>query len=113
MLPTNRRIKKDSFSKIMKEGLFLHGINLYLRILDRKDTLPTLLAFVVPAKVQKTSVGRHLIKRRLTAAVENLLITIKPGFSVIFIAKKDISTLPYLELEKEVVDLLKKSKIVI
>jgi ribonuclease P protein component len=113
MLPLKRRIKKDSFDKIMKEGLFLHGTNLYLRVLDRKDSLPSLFAFVIPAKVQKTSVGRHLIKRRLSAVVENLLISIKTGLSVILLAKKDVSTLPYLELEKEITELLKKAKIFI
>ena len=95
----------------MKEGLFFHATNFYLRILDRKDGLPSLFAFVVPNKVKKTSVGRHLIKRGMSSMVEKLLITIKPGFSVIFLAKKDISTLPYIDIEKEIIELLEKARI--
>jgi len=111
MLPTKRRVKKESFAKIMKDGVFLHAPNLYLRFLDRKDESPSLFGFVVPNKVKKTSVGRHLIKRRLTTIVEKLLLEIKDGFSGILFVKKDITPLPTLDIEKEITDLLKKAKI--
>ena len=111
MLPIKRRVKKELFPKIMKEGIFLHGINFYLRFIDRKDSLPSLFSFVVPNKVKKTSVGRHLIKRKMTAVVEKLLTTLKPGFSVIIFAKKDVSKVSFGETEKEIIELLRKAKI--
>ena len=111
MLPLKSRVKKDLFPKIMKEGSFLHGGSFYLRLLDRKDSLPTLFAFVVPNKVKKTSVGRHLIKRKMSAVVEKLLINLKPGFSTVIFAKKDVSKAPYSEIEKEIIELLKKARI--
>jgi hypothetical protein len=40
MLPIKSRVKKDLFPKIMKEGVFLHSTNFYIRYLDRKDSLP-------------------------------------------------------------------------
>lgn len=105
----------------MKEGVFVHADNFYLRFLDRKDTLPTIFSFVVPNKVQKTSVGRHLVKRRMTAVVEKVILDAKPGFSVIIFArpngvssgraKKDISKVPFEEVEKEIIELLKKARI--
>lgn len=105
----------------MKEGVFVYGTSLYLKLLPITPTksakslenvvVPTLFSFVVPNKVKKTSVGRHLIKRRLTAVVEKLLITIKPGFLAIIFVKKDVSTLPFVEVEKEVVGLLRKAGI--
>lgn len=120
MLPTNRRVRKESFDKIIKEGIFVHGNSLYLRLLSislikstkssENTILPSRFGFVVPNKVEKTSVGRHLIKRRLTAIVEKLLITIKPGFSVIVFVKKDILPLSFAEVEKEMAELLKKAK---
>ena len=105
----------------MKEGVFVHATDFYLRLLDRKDAKPSLFGFVVPNKVIKTAVGRHLLKRKMSAVVENLLTTLKSGFSAIFFArpngssgraKKDVSRLPYLEIEKEIFELLKKAKIV-
>lgn len=94
----------------MKEGLFVHANNFYLKVLNRKDTLPSLFAFIVPSKVKKTSVGRHLIKRKMTAVVEKVLLSIKPGFSILMFAKKDVSVIPYTEIEKEILDLLVKAK---
>jgi ribonuclease P protein component len=108
MLPLKSRVKKDLFPKIMKEGVFLHDNNFYVRFLDRKDSLPSLFSFVVPNKVKKTSVGRHLIKRRMSAVVEKLLITLKPGISAIIFAKKDVSKVPFGEIEKEITELLKR-----
>jgi ribonuclease P protein component len=111
MLSTNRRIKKDSFNKIIKEGLFLCSNNFNLRLLDRKEDLPTLFAFVVPAKVKKTSVGRHLIKRRISAVVEKLLINLKPSFFVLLFVKKDISSFSSKTINIEIIELFKKAKI--
>jgi ribonuclease P protein component len=111
MLPTKRRVKKESFAKIMKDGVFLHAPNLYLRFLDRKDESPSLFGFVVPNKVKKTSVGRHLIKRKLTAMVEKALPNTKSGLSCLFFVKKDTTLLSDIEIEKEIIDLLKKGKI--
>ncbi len=89
----------------------MHSPNFYLRLVDRKDKLPSFFSFVVPNKIKKTSVGRHLIKRRMSAVVEKLLITLKPGFLVIFFAKKDVSAFPFDDTEKEIIELLKKAKI--
>ena len=117
MLPTKRRIKKDSFSEILKKGVFVHGTNLYLcllpknkAILREKEENPSLFGFVVSSKVKKTAVGRHFIKRKLSASIEENLNSIKNGFYCLFFVKKDISTLPYLEIKTEVLNLLKKAK---
>lgn len=115
MLPLKSRVKKVDFPKIMKEGVFLHGPNFYVRYLDRngstgspQETLPSLFSFVVPNKVKKTSVGRHLIKRRMSAVVEKLLITLKPSISAIIFAKKDVSDVSFNDIKKEIKELLNK-----
>ena len=111
MLAQKRRIKKDSFSLIMKEGLFLHTPGLYIRVLDRKDDQPSLFGFVVPSKVCKTSVGRHFLKRQMTAVVEKKLTNIRPGFSTIFFLKKDFRLITGYNLESEILELLERAKI--
>jgi RNase P protein component len=40
--------------------------------------------------------------------VEKLLITLKPSISTIIFVKKDVSKIPYREVEKEIAELLKK-----
>ena len=111
MLSTKRRVKKESFGKIMKDGVFLHAPNFYLRFLNKKDDSPSLFGFVVSNKVKKTSVGRHLIKRKVTAVVEKHILSLKSGFSCLIFVKKDISLFSLAKIEEEVVDLLKRAKI--
>lgn len=106
MLPINKRVKKDAFPEIMKKGRFLHRESLYIVSLSRGDALPSRFSFVVPSKVKKTSVGRHLIKRRLTAVIEEVLPNIKSGFSAILYVKKDISGFSYQKIKKEILELL-------
>jgi ribonuclease P protein component len=95
----------------MKEGVFVHSVNFYLRLCNRGDSLPTLFSFVVPIKVKKKSVGRHLLRRKMSATVESVLLDLKVGFSVIIFAKKDFSTLPHKEMKQEILDLLVKAGI--
>ena len=108
MLPTKRRVKKEFFAQIVTTGRTLHGQNFYLKYLDRKDKNPTLFSFVVSSKVRKTSVGRHLLKRKMSAAVETVINEVKPGLFVIFFAKKALSSPPYSEIKKEISALLIK-----
>ena len=111
MLPIKRRIKKESFTEIVKGGVFVHLDSFYLIYLDRKDNLPSRFSFVVSSKVNKTSVGRHLLKRRMTKVVEERLLEVKFGFSCLVYAKKGASSLLYSELKTEILKLLIKSKL--
>lgn len=92
----------------MKDGLFLYSEHFCLRVLAQKSESPTLFAFIVPIKVKKTAVGRHLIKRKMTSVVENVLIRVKKGYYCLFFAKKETSL--YTEIKKEIITLLEKAK---
>lgn len=109
MLPTKRRVKKEFFPEIMKKGSFLSGGSFYLRFLNRKDGFLSIFSFVVPNKVKKTSVGRHLIKRRMSFVVESEIDNFKTGFSCLIFAQKDPSALSATAIRKEILDLLFKS----
>lgn len=106
MLPIKRRVKKEFFPEIMKKGLVLSGQHFYLHYLDRKDDKISLFSFVVPSKVKKTSVGRHLVKRKISIVIEKNITKFKPGFSTIIIVKKDPAALIYSQIEKEILDLV-------
>lgn len=110
MLPTKLRVKKELFPEIAKKGSFLSGENVYIRFLDRKDNKATHFSFIVPVKVDKTSVGRHRIKRKMTAAVEKSLSNLGTGLSILIYAKKDLSALPLSQIEEEILKLLSKIK---
>ena len=110
MLPIKRRIRKESFEKIMREGVFVHSNNLYFKFIDRKDDFISLFGFIVPAKVVKTAVLRHFIKRKMTAVVERVLADIKTGFSCLVFVKKNLLYFSRFEIESEILELLKKAK---
>jgi len=111
MLPKDRRINKGSFDEILKKAPFFHTDTFFSRVLMRKDKQPSLFAVVVTVKVEKTSVGRHLIKRRILGVLEKLLINTKPGLSCIIYCKKNLLTFSFKEVEKETINLLIKSKV--
>jgi ribonuclease P protein component len=113
MLPTNRRVKKESFAKIMKEGTLVRTNNFYLRFLPQNNSILPQFGFVVPNKVKKTSVGRHLIKRKMTAVIERNQFNIKNNLAIIIFVQKDITTLVFSEIEKEILELLRRAKILI
>lgn len=92
----------------MKGGRFFLTSNLGLRAVSGYAET-TKAAFVVSSKVKKTSVGRHLIKRRLSAAVENLWAEIRNGLALIFTCNKDISGKTLAEIKSEVKELLQKA----
>ncbi len=117
MLPIKRRIKKDSFPKILERGVFVHSTNIYLCLLPKNAVISikneenlSLFGFVVSSKIEKTSVGRHFLKRKLSGSVEEILKSIKSGFYCLFFAKKGMSNLSYSEIKEEVINLLKKAK---
>jgi ribonuclease P protein component len=110
MLPIKRRIKKQLFPKIVKEGSFVSGDNYYLRLLGKKEGELSNFAVVVPAKVKKTSVGRHLIKRWISAVLEGVLAEIQGEFYGIVFVKKDVSGQSYNEVKKEIIKLLQKAQ---
>ena len=111
MLPIKRRINKETFNLVMKDGVFVSLNGVYLKYTVKKDPSPSLFAFVVPKKVKKTSIGRHLLKRKMTAVVEKVILNIKNGYFIIIFAKEGVCTLPYNEIEKEILNLLKKANL--
>jgi ribonuclease P protein component len=108
MLSTKNRVKKESFIKIMKDGVFLHSPNFCLRFIDQKNNLSPLFGVIVAKKVKKTAVGRHLIKRKVNFIVEVFLKNVKSSISCLIFVKKDISSSLSIEIKKEIMDLFKK-----
>lgn len=106
MLPTDKRVKKELFPEIMKKGLFLYKDLVSIKYLDRKDAKNSRFSFVIPSKIVKTSVKRHLIKRKMSSIVEKEEKNLRKGLLVIFFLKKSVLRKDFNKLEKEILDLL-------
>ena len=112
------------FEILFKEGRFVGGdlvnmkvwkidSNKYPRRKYSKDDL--LIGFSVGLKVHKSAVKRNRIKRQMREVVRLFLKDnkIENGYMVLFIAKKNIVGSEYSDIEKSVVSVLKKSRILI
>ncbi len=113
MLSRKFRAERTNIEEAIKTGLNVPGLFLYAKI-SRKDSEKPGFAIVVSKKIEKTSVGRHEIKRSISAVIESNLYKISPDFkkTVVFFPKKVDKPLPYSSIKKDVEDVLKKIKAV-
>ncbi len=113
MLPKNKRVSKEDFPGILKKSKSFSSENLTLRVLKNTNNKEeTRFSFVVSRKVSKTAPKRNLLKRRARFAVSRLGGGVKEGFLCVFFVKKGAIGIPYSEMEKEILYLLKKANVV-
>lgn len=100
MLPRRLRISRAAFSNTGKE---MRVTSPHFSVSVREGTPG--VAAIISKKVEKTSVGRHRLKRRmLAAAVPHI-----PAEAQVFIyARAGASLLPYAVLEAELHTLLRR-----
>jgi ribonuclease P protein component len=70
-------------------------------ILQKTTNDVSRFAFVVSTKVAKHAVDRNRMKRVLRESVHHLLPTIKPGYDVVFVAKKNFAEKTEIEVKNE------------
>lgn len=110
MLSRKYRATRENIEECIKKGSTIFSNFLYAKASKNDLTLPS-FSIVVSKKVEKSSVGRHLIKRRISDALEVSLPKISPEFkkTLVIFAKNSKTTTPYLEIRKETENILKNS----
>ena len=75
----------------------------------------TLIGFVVSKKIHKSAVKRNRIKRQMREVVRLLIKDgkIKNGFMVSVMAKPQILEAEYKDIEKSVVNVLKRARVLL
>lgn len=103
MISRKYRADRLNIEDTIKTGTSTHGKFLYVKI-SKKNTEKAGFAIVVSKKNEKTSVGRHLIKRKISSYLEKNLLKINPNFkkTVVFFIKQTKEPLNYKEIEKDV-----------
>jgi len=111
MLPHSNRLHLDKDIKTLfakGKGVF----DVYAGLKFRKNNLDvSRFAVVVGTKVSKSAVVRNRIRRQVREVIRTRLAEIKPGFDVMMLIRKESVGKTYLELERHVVDGLRKAKI--
>lgn len=122
MLPAENRLTKDrDFEILFTEGKFVGGQFLTAKMwlvepakYPRRNYLKTDLkiGFLVSKKVDKRAVVRNRLKRQMREVVRLILQEgkIKSGLMIAFMAKPEAKTAEYLDLETDIVTLLKRMR---
>lgn len=106
---TNRLTKKDDFNKIKSEGALYQSENFGARVLRRGGNEISKFAFIVSSKISSESVQRNRVKRAMSEAIRHKLHTIKEGYDVIFLAKKQIVKKSTEDIMKEIHEFVRKN----
>ncbi len=85
------------------------GLPIHIKT-DRHDKYSGKYSVIIPKKVAKLSVTRHLIKRRTLEALKVVLLDQKIDQSIILFPSKMVATLPYTELGSELKEMFLKIK---
>ena len=82
-----------------------------LAVYDRGDNEHSNFGFVISTKISKESVARHRIARALSEAIRFLLMELKPGYDVVFLAKPICLKRSTEELMREVRPAMERAKL--
>lgn len=100
MFPRDKRVSRDAFPKLLSSRTRTFSTHFSATLAQS----PRGVAVVVAKSVEKTSVGRHRLKRRVSEVIRSCGEGIAPG--VIIFAKKGAAALTFTELRTEVRSLL-------
>ena len=109
MLSCKYRATRPNIEETVKTGISILGKFLYAKI-SKKETEKPGFAIIISKKNEKTSVGRHLMKRKISSYIEENLHKIKPEFkkTIVFFIKKTDQPIDYKEVKEDVEFVLEK-----
>lgn len=102
-------LEKD-FKRIINKGQYFGSTYISIKIL--KNNLDnSRFAILVGKSISKKAVTRNIIKRRIKEVIRQNLDLAAKGYDIIFFIKKSILELDFEKTRKEILLILKKTKI--
>jgi ribonuclease P protein component len=105
----NRLRKNEDFKKVYKYGKNYYNRNLIMYIM-KNELEDTRIGFTVSKKIGN-SVVRNRVKRRIKEIVRKNLKSIKEGYDIILIPKKNVSEINHKELENAIFHIFKLANV--
>lgn len=103
-------LKRKDYNALFKGGKLEAGELVFLKF-KKNDLKINRFCFVVGLKVSKKSTIRNKLKRRLKDIIKKISQDIKTGIDIAIIARPKIIDKNYKEINDNLKDLLKRSKI--
>jgi len=111
MLPKKARLRKKSdFDSVYKKGRCYPGKDLLVYVLV-SDLPSRRCGFSISKKVSKKAVERNKLKRQLSFIFLEESKEIKNCIDIVFVVRKNLLNLNYLEIKTVVKNLLDKAKL--
>lgn len=104
--------KNYEFLRVYRKGKYFSGKYLTINVLENAY-LRNRVGISVSRKAYKSSVKRNLYRRRIKEVLRTGNFNPKKGYDMVFVVKKTDEIPEYHEIEKEIVDLLDKAKLII
>lgn len=110
MLPKKHRLPlRTELKRIKKKGKLIQGKLFSLQVVQSEKNQPSRFGFIISSKIHKKAVKRNKAKRLLSEAI--MALEVKPGFEVVFLAKKKLIEALPKEIKAEVKRLFEKAGI--
>lgn len=103
--------KNYEFSRVYRKGKYFSGKYLTINVLENIYATNR-IGISVSKKAFKSSVKRNLYRRRIKEILRREVFNLKQGYDMVFVVKKDQEIPSYREIEKEIIDLLEKAKLI-
>ncbi len=107
----NRAPLKKDFSQIRKTGKNYDSPSFGLLVSYRSASEPV-CAFIISKKIDKRSVVRHEVKRKLSDAITSFLPRLPKNIELVFLAKQKAVQSTREELKKELESVLGRARLV-
>lgn len=114
MLPKEYRLPlRKELKRVKKEGVLIQG-KLFSLLVSHQTVRnqSSRFGFIISTKVHKKAVKRNRAKRLLSEVLSSLMAKIKPGFDVVFLAKKKLVGADLKEIKSEIKKLFAKAGVV-
>ena len=103
MLPKKNLIPlRKEFRSIRTVGKVANGVLFGMIVRQTSEQVAPRFAFVVTKKIDKRSVVRNQVKRKLAAAVALYMESVKEGVDIVFLTKRGLVTAIKEKVESEV-----------
>lgn len=105
--------KNYEFKKVLSKGKYFSGVNIEAFIVKNKETDKNYIGLAISTKIGK-AVIRNNIKRLIRENYKNIEDSIKYGYSMVFLWKKNITTenANYKNIEKDIINIFDKADMI-
>ncbi len=111
MLARKFRLNRQEIEETIKKGISFNGFFFYIKALYISSRKDNGFSIIVSKKVEKTSVGRHRIKRTISSIIENALFykkQLKFNSFVFILKQKEKDFFNETGLKKDIEDVIRK-----